>query len=294
VRFGSPPASANESKRGLPAVRYGAMNFPIRPVLEEIELVSRMGFDYVELTMDPPQAHHASLSRDAAKIRDALERSWLGLVCHLPSFVSTADLTPGLRRASVREMEDSLRVASDLGALKVVLHPSFVVGLGVLVPDQVREYARESLEAAVGKADRLGLTVCLENMFPASNSLVRPEDFVPVFQTFPNLRLTLDIGHAHVGSTDGSRFLAFVAAFPDRLAHVHASDNSGRGDDHLPIGAGMIDYARAARALRRIGYDQTVTLEVFSRDRDYLRISREKLDRLLSESCSPEPPIAVC
>jgi len=263
-------------------LRYGAMNFPIRPVLEEIELVSKMAFDYLELTMDPPEAHHATLRRDGTKIRATLERSRLDLVCHLPSFLSTADLTPSLRSASVQEIRDSLRVASDLGALKVVLHPSFVVGLGVLVLDQAREYARESLEAVVEQADRLGLTLCLENMFPASNSLVRPEDFAPVLAAFPSLRLTLDIGHAHVGNADGSRFLGFVDAFPDRLAHIHASDNSGRGDDHLPIGAGTIDFARVAGALRGIGYDQTVTLEVFSRDRDYLRISREKLDRLLT------------
>jgi hypothetical protein len=37
-----------------------------------------------------------------------------------------------------------------------------------------------------------------------------------------------------------------------------------------------------AAKLKSTGYDDTITLEVFSKDRDYLRISREKLDRLFA------------
>jgi hypothetical protein len=37
-------------------MKYGAMNFPIKPLLKEIEEIGELGFDYVELTMDPPEA----------------------------------------------------------------------------------------------------------------------------------------------------------------------------------------------------------------------------------------------
>ena len=33
---------------------YGAMNFPVRPFLDELEIFSSLGFDYLELAMDPP------------------------------------------------------------------------------------------------------------------------------------------------------------------------------------------------------------------------------------------------
>jgi len=32
---------------------YGAMNFPVRPILKELEAISELKFDYLELTMDP-------------------------------------------------------------------------------------------------------------------------------------------------------------------------------------------------------------------------------------------------
>ena len=56
---------------------------------------------------------------------------------------------------------------------------------------------------------------------------------------------------------------------------MHLSDNKGKVDDHLPLGAGLIDWADAARALKASGYDGTVTLEVFSPHREYALASRE-------------------
>ncbi|MGO9738823.1 MAG: hypothetical protein ACLPVO_15530 [Desulfomonilaceae bacterium] len=32
-------------------MRYGAMNFPVRPVLQELKEIAALGFDYVELAM---------------------------------------------------------------------------------------------------------------------------------------------------------------------------------------------------------------------------------------------------
>jgi len=54
------------------------------------------------------------------------------LVCHLPTFLSTADLTQSIRDASLHEILRSLETASELEAEKVVLHPSHIVGNGCL------------------------------------------------------------------------------------------------------------------------------------------------------------------
>ena len=256
---------------------YGAMNFPIRPFLDELEAINRLGFDYLELAMDPPQANHSLIRPQKKKLLKALEGCKMGLICHLPCFVSTADLTEGIRQASLNEVLDALEVAADLQPLKVVVHPSFITGLGVLVMDQARQYDLAGLEVIVEKADRLGLCLCLENLFPRSNSLVDPEDFVEIFDRFPALKMTLDIGHANIGGRGGKRAFGFIERFHDRIEHIHVSDNFGKEDNHLPVGAGTVDFPRIIKAIKGVGYDKTITLEVFSRDRDYLKISREKL-----------------
>ncbi len=259
---------------------FGAMNFPIKPVMGELESIAELGFDYLELTMDPPQAHHSLVREQQLQIIKSLERHQLDIVCHLPSFLSIADLTNSIRNASVKETIDSLIAASDVGAMKVVLHPWYITGLGALVPDKARKYGLDGLEAIVEKADRLGLTLCLENMFPKAGSLTDPDDFVEVLEKFPSLKLTLDVGHAHIGRRRGHRTLEFIERFGPRISHIHASDNFGKEDSHLPIGAGNIDFRKIFKALKRIGYDQTITLEVFSRDRGYLKESRDKLSAL--------------
>jgi len=34
------------------------------------------------------------------------------------------------------------------------------------------------------------------------------------------------------------------------------------------------------KALKRVGYNDTITLEVFSRDRDYLKMSKKKMEEM--------------
>ncbi len=178
---------------------YGAMNFPVRPILKELEAISEQKFDYLELTMDPPQAHYRMIRQQKKRLLKALDFHNMGLLCHLPSFVSTADLTPSLREASLNEVLNSLDVAAELGCIKVVLHPSYIGGLSVFVMDKAREYALESLDTIMERSDKLGLLLCLENLFPRTHSLAEPEDFTEILEKFPNLKLTLDIGHAHIG-----------------------------------------------------------------------------------------------
>jgi sugar phosphate isomerase/epimerase len=255
---------------------YGAMNSPVRPLLEEIESIGDMGFNFAELTMDAPQAHYTVMDAQKEAILKMLGRFELGLVCHLPTFISTADLTESIRRASIEEVMFSLEVAATFQPLKVVLHPSYIRGLGPMVREMAEEYAMRSLEAIVEKAHSLGLCLCLENMFPEARWLVDPAEFSEVLRKFPTLNLTLDTGHAHVQDLEGTRCLRFIEMFPDRIGHIHASDNFGREDSHLPIGAGSVNFQAITKALKTIGYNDTVTLEVFSRDRDYVKISREK------------------
>jgi sugar phosphate isomerase/epimerase len=203
----------------------------------------------------------------------------LDLVCHLPAFVSTADLTPRIREASVAESLEALEVASALGADRVVAHPGFFAGLGRYTLELSRKYAMESLREILRRAADLELKVCMENMFPQAGWMVTAEDFAPLMEAFPDLAITLDVGHANIeGGTQ--RALDFIDRYPHRIGHLHVSDNWGRRDDHLPLGAGNVDLRSILSALKGIPYDGWITFEVFSPDRDYLRISREKLIRI--------------
>ena len=261
-------------------MKYGAMNFPIKPIADELADIAALGFDYLELSMDPPQAHYSAIRQQMNLILGALASHSMNIICHLPTFVSTADLTDSIREASLLEMFNSLEVAAELGSQKVVLHPGHIGGLGIYVEQTALAHANNRLAAIIDHAQTLGLCVCLENMFPKCRAFVEPDDFVEILQRFPDLKLTLDTGHANIANPGGRRILEFIEKFGPRIGHLHVSDNFGERDDHIPLGAGKIDFLKIVTALKQTGYDDTVTLEIFSEDRRKLRKSRDRLDRL--------------
>ena len=259
---------------------FGAMNFPVKPVLEEIDTFAQLGFDYLELAMDPPMAHHSVIAEQQAAISKSLKRHHLGVVCHLPTFLSTADLADGIRQASLEEMLQSLEIAANLGAVKVVLHPSMVFGMGGFVLDSVKEHALTFFSTMVDAAERLKITICLENMMPRNMLGVEPQYFEEIFEEFPSLKLTLDTGHANMGDPGGYRLKELVQRFGDRIGHIHVSDNRGIHDDHLPVGAGTVNFPALVRNLKKSGYNETLTLEVFVENRQLLVESRERLKEM--------------
>lgn len=260
---------------------YGAMNFPVRPVLDEILAIGSLGLDYLELAMDPPEAHYTRLLEQRDAIHQTLDHYGMSLICHLPTFIHTADLTKSIREASRTELLNSITVANELGARKVVLHPSFVGGMGRNVPELSRRYASECLDAVALLQEKGNCRVCLENLFARLTPFTTPDDFTVVFERWPQLAMTLDIGHAFIDGRGMDRILEFINRFGDRIQHVHISDNFGRRDDHLAVGEGAIDFKVLIDALKKIHYDDTMTLEIFTEDRADLIRSRNALRKML-------------
>jgi sugar phosphate isomerase/epimerase len=260
-------------------MKYGAMNLPTKPVAEEIEELGKLGFDYIELTIDAPEATPEIILRNQDGIKEALSVHHMDIMGHLPTFVSIADLYESIRKASIDENIKALEAGAALGIKKFVIHPGSIRGLGRQVKDKAHKYAHKSLATIVKKASELQVTLCIENMFPAIHSLTEPHEFEIIFRKHPDLMFTLDIAHAHLG-TNKNRSPDFIRLYADRLFHIHISDNFGKDDCHLPVGAGMIYFNRIFKELKYIGYDETTTLEVFSRDRDYLSMSLTKIKQM--------------
>jgi sugar phosphate isomerase/epimerase len=126
----------------------------------------------------------------------------------------------------------------------------------------------------VAFAQPLGVGIMLENVPGRFNSVAQ---IAPIFEAVPELGLHLDIGHCNL-AVERNTATELIARFASRLEHVHVHDNrGGHADLHLAIGMGQIDYAKHIGELRSSGYDRTITLEVFARDRHYLGHSRRRL-----------------
>jgi sugar phosphate isomerase/epimerase len=262
-------------------MQFGAINFPIRPLIDEIRSIAALGFDYIEIAMDSPEASPDMLLMNATEIRKVISHEGLGVMGHMPTFVSLGDLSDRVQRASLEETLRALEASAALGIHKVTLHPGFARGLQRYLKEHTVQRIADSLSKIMGQAVQLDIVVCLENLFPTLGLYVEAEDFGPLLNAFPDARIALDIAHAQINAKRNRSF-EFVRRFGNRIAHLHVSDTWGGDDQHLPIGAGMVDYPAILKKLAALGYDQTITLEVFSPDRQYLQASRESIKKMLS------------
>lgn len=256
----------------------GAMNFPGRSVVKEIHRIHEDGFDFVDLTLEPP----AAWLPDGAEIGRLLGDLGMSAVGHTPYYLPIASTFPELKKAARELFCRALDVFSEAGVDKVNVHPDLRLPLHNI--DQVHKRNADALAELAQDAAARGITLMVENM---DRLFARVDDFIDLFVKVPELAFHLDVGHANLrlGLGEQNHTEEFLKAFSDRLAHVHVSDNPGGSEDrHLPLGAGAVDLKRAARLLKEHGYDGTVTLEVFSREREYLRVSRQLWLRWWSEA----------
>jgi sugar phosphate isomerase/epimerase len=246
----------------------GAMNFPGRSVLKEIHRIAEDRFDFVDLTLEPPAAWLPNGKEVGSLISDL----GLQVVGHTAWYLPIASLFPELRRQAIDLYIRGLDVFAEAGATLVNIHPDQRVPL--TSPEKVRELNAEAIAEIVDAAAQRGIKIMVENLDRMFSGV---EDIGAILEAVPQAGFHLDVGHANLrfGNRGRNRTVELLEAFSGRLVHVHVSDNRGGEDDlHLPLGAGLIDWKGAIRALKGAGYDGTVTLEVFSREREHLRTSR--------------------
>jgi sugar phosphate isomerase/epimerase len=266
-------------------MQIGAMNHPARPVLEQIEWIGKSGLEFLDLTLEPPGA--ASWNIDAAAVRRALKEHKLGVVGHTAPYLPVASPMEGVRRAAVAEFRRCLNVFHEVGARWMNIHPG-------TAPMHERRFSiaqnLASLEELLETAREQQVGIMIENIPGAFNSATQMGE---LFDPLPELGLHLDLGHTnlmtHVNTTN-----EIMAAYGQRLRHVHLHDNRGGNLDlHLPLGAGNLNVADAVRTLKASHYEGTITLEVFASDPNLLLHSRDVLRRVWDEVGSDIATTAV-
>jgi len=266
------------------SMRIGFMNNPWLPVLDEIKFAIENKFDFIEITVEYPEAMPERLLPLCKEIRDALRKSGLDIICHVPWYFHMAHPYPSVRLCYVSETLNVIEVARFLDANKIVIHTEFAEGLpskyfGENRNEMIRNFSL-SLDNIKEKANEYGMSIMLENTDDKAATL---SELIWLLDS-RNIKATLDVGHAFSNYRgDNKALMDFIKALGNRIAHVHLSDNFGSGDLHLPIGVGRICWREVLSELKNLGYDESITLEVHSPDRDYLLLSRNKVLRILRD-----------
>jgi len=246
-------------------MKVGYPNHPRLDILQEIDWIAAQGFDFVDLFLEPD--HGEKYPVDPEAIRDALSRHRLDSVGHLAWYLPIGsplhELRDGAAAAARRYMEYFARI----GARCVTVHAHWPPSM--FTTDEAISWQTATLQPLIAWAGREGMTLQYE---PVGDAREDRGTLEKLFAANPGLGFHLDIGHFNLnGRNPGD----FAEAFSKRLTHVHLHDNDGNRDLHLPMGAGKIDWNAFIPRLKAV-YDGTVTIEVFSIDRDYVLLSKRR------------------
>ena len=116
--------------------------------------------------------------------------------------------------------------------------------------EQVQNLVIRRLRTVVELGEQYGVKVLIENvgLRPKQSLLFDLPEFMALLELFPEAGVLLDTGHANVNGWD---IPAVVKTLGKRLVACHLHDNSGLGDEHLPIGQGSIDWEAYFKAIKK-------------------------------------------
>jgi len=142
--------------------------------------------------------------------------------------------------------------------------------------EDAKNRAADVLRRICEVAGPLGVTVALEPLPPETetNFMTTAEETIGVIRAVnhPACRLHLDV---KAMSSEDKPIPQIIQESREELVHVHANDPNLRGP-----GFGEVDFVPIAEALKKIGYDRYVSVEVFDYRPDGHTIASQSLEYL--------------
>jgi len=190
---------------------------------------------------------------------------------------------PDVRAVVQKRLDQGLDVCEELGATQMVVHSPYTTWSYHNLDNQAgaREKLQERVHAclgeAVGRAERIGVTLVIENIED-----IDPHARVQLAQSFGSerVRVSIDTGHAYYAqvSTGAPPVDYYVVAAGNLLEHVHLQDADGYADRHWAIGEGSILWPGVFRQLAELTSNPRLILEL--RDKNLIGQAAEYLVRV--------------
>lgn len=255
------------------AIEYGFVTNRNVDLVTSLDTAGRLEFDFVEILMHGTSRRNI-LEQNIDAIRDQLNKNNLQCIVHLPyTGLDIGSTLESIREASIAELTKSLRVAGALGAEKAVLHPTSNADNA----DEQHQLMTQGVRTLTDSASKYGVEICAENLYGKYVNINRIDDIVDSTEA----SITFDTGHARIDGFSKADSATFLDEYRNRISHLHLNDTRGPIDEHLPIGAGTIDFEHILEPLRESSWSGTISLEVGTENLEYIAHSKNHLNSII-------------
>ncbi len=165
-----------------------------------------------------------------------------------------------IRERTAQYFCDLVDFCADIGGQTIVVgSPKQRNILEGVAPAQAWDWAREVFTHSIRRAGERGVTICLEPLAPAETNFINTAAeairFVNQFQS-PNFKIILDV---KAMCSESKPIPQIIQESWPHFAYFHANDKNLKGP-----GFGEIDFKPIAAALKQVGYNGYVSVEVFN------------------------------
>lgn len=230
---------------------------PSYPLEEAIKRLARIGYDAIEIGAAAPHAYPAYMTPARRReIKACLDDNGMKLSSMLPApgggpGFNVASADPLERAAAIDQYKQVADLCAEWGG-DILLYVAGWQAFGTSRP-QAWDWSRRALEEIARSTD---LTVCVEPTSADSNLIESCDDMISLMDEVnrPNIAAMFDTYHTLYRNevpTD------YVYRLGKRLKHIHLADVNRE-----PPGSGVVDYVSLIQALRDVGYDGYLTMEI--------------------------------
>src|SRR5260221_10456 len=227
---------------------------------------SKAGYDAIEIAPFTIASNVTGIpSSERQTIREAAARAGLAisgihwvLVQAEGMYLNHPDKT--IRERTGQYFCDLVDFCADIGGRTIVVgSPKQRNILEGVSPAQAWEWAKEVFARWTERAKQRGITICLDPLAPAETNFINTADeavrFVKQFDS-PRFKIILDV---KAMCSEAKPIPQIIQQSWPHFAYFHANDKNLKGP-----GFGEVDFKPIAAALKQVGYEGYVSVEVFN------------------------------
>ena len=206
------------------------------------------------------EGSHTLNNRRTKSLKKMAASHDLDFVVHAPfAGINIAVPSPVLRRTILKRLEKSIFYAGQLDCRLWLFHPGLQTGVSHFYPGRDWQLNLDSVRTLLEIARKEDVEIAIENVpEPYPFVMKNVQDFSRFYDELDDdIGMVLDIAHANLNH----QIQDFISQFPEKIVHIHVSDNDGAHDLHLGIGYGNIDWESVAEEIKKIEYDNIIMLE---------------------------------
>ena len=233
---------------------------------EAISFVARCGYDAIEIAPFTLAKHVTDIpASERVRIREAAAQAGLAISGIHWVLVQTEGMylnhpDASIRQHTARYFCDLVDFCADLGGRSIVVgSPKQRNVMEGVSAAQAWDWAAGTFRDSVRRAGERNVTLCFEPLAPVETNFINTAAEAVRFARqidSPNFKIILDV---KAMSSEGKPIPQIIRESWPHFAYFHANDANLKGP-----GFGAVDFKPIAAALKEVGYQGYVSVEVFT------------------------------